>query len=45
MSKQRPRARNTMSVGYKYFQISAQFKGFVFTGLKDVKSGSQSESG
>lgn len=43
VSKWRP--ANTKSAGYKFFQISAGFKGFIFTRLKDVGSGSESVSG
>lgn len=36
VSKQQSRPTNTKSAGYKFFQIRAGFKGFIFTRLKDV---------
>lgn len=43
VSKQQSRPINTKSAGYKFFQISAGFKGFIFTSLKDVGSGRRKE--
>lgn len=44
MVKQWSQPTNRKSVGYKFFQRRAGFKGFVFTGLKDVWSRNQSMS-